>query len=474
MTVKSIDVQKTIELVQKEIEKDKSLSSSLKSLVQLLIIVVQALAAKEGMNSSNSSLPPSSDNKKPGVRRERKKKKTSKNKKSVGGQPGHEGQTLEQYENPDEVVPIPLDKRTLPNGINYAVLPPETRQVVDIQVDFSVTEYQAESVLGSDGHIYTAQFPSHLTKAIQYGSSVKALAVYMSQYQLIPYARVQEIFKDEFGLRISQGSIANFNEQVYTNLEDFEVDMIEKLKKEDVLHADETGIKVDTELNWVHVLATDKLTYYFPHQKRGKDAIHRMKVLDDFKGTLVHDHWKPYLGYECEHALCNAHHLRELQWVIDFKEQKWAKTLKSFLSKLNEEVDKTGGVLSDEVQKRRTKRYKDIIKLANKEVPYIMPVEGSGKKKVAQSKERNLLDRLDKYEDQVLLFMRDKRVPFTNNQAERDIRMIKVHQKISGQFKSLKRARHFCRIRSYLMTSRKSGHSPFDKLLEKINSYHAE
>ena len=189
-----------------------------------------------------------------------------------------------------------------------------------------------------------------------------------------------------------------------------------------------------------------------------------MEVLPDYRGILVHDHWKPYLGYKCTHVLCNAHHLRELQWVIDFKKQSWAKSMKRFLNNLNDLVDEYGGILPIDIQKKKIKRYQDIILKGKSECPKIMPVIGSGKKRCKQTKERNLLDRLCDYEDQTLLFIKDKDVPFTNNQAERDIRMVKVQQKISGQFKSMNGARYFCRIRSYLMTSRKNGCSPFDKL----------
>ena len=149
----------------------------------------------------------------------------------------------------------------------------------------------------------------------------------MSQYQLIPYARVQEVLKDQFGLKISSGSLSNFNEEAFEKLEFFERDIISNLSKEKLLHADATGIKVDTELAWIHVLATNNFTFYYPHYKRGRDAMVEMEVLPDYRGILVHDHWKPYLGYKCTYVLCNAHHLRELQWVIDFKKQSWAKSM---------------------------------------------------------------------------------------------------------------------------------------------------
>ena len=317
-----------------------------------------------------------------------KKKRKKKSNKKVGGQPGHEGKTLEQYQDPDEVIELSIDRRTLPTGVNFTASEPETRQVIDLNLEFIVREYQAEVFLGDDGSRYVADFPKHIKKAIQYGPSVKSLAVYMSQYQLIPYARAQEVFKDQFGLDVSQGSLCNFNREAFEKLESFELDVLSRLDGEDVLNSDETGIKINQDLAWAHVLCTPKLTFMYPHAKRGKEAMNEMGIIPNFKGVLVHDHWKPYLGYECQHALCNAHHLRELEWVIDFKGHEWAKKLKKFLIKLNIEVDENGGALPEDKQKRKIKRYKEIVIGGNMECPIVLPTKGSGKKKVSQTKER--------------------------------------------------------------------------------------
>ena len=460
-----MNVSETIQRIKKEISQDKSISPVLVSSIELLIIVIQMLLDRQKMNSSNSSLPPGSDQKRRSRGKDKKVRK-KKSDKSVGGQEGHTGKTLTQYEQADEVIELSVDKRTLPAGVKFTIGEPETRQVIDLNIEFVVREYQAEVLIGPDGEYFVAKFPANITKAIQYGPSVKSFAVYMSQYQLIPYARVQEVFKDQFDLNISQGTLCNFNREAFEKLENFELQIIDGLRNELVLNVDETGIKIDTQLAWVHVVCTPKLTFMYPHEKRGKDAMVEMGIIPKYSGVLIHDHWKPYLGYDCVHGLCNAHHLRELEWVIDFKKHKWAKSLKKFLIKLNIEVDEYGGILSEEIQKKRVKRYREIIKSGNPECPFYMPTVGSGKKKVKQTKERNLLSRLKDYEDQVLLFMTMKEVPFTNDQAERDIRMIKVHQKVSSQFKNMKTAKYFCRIRSYLMTSKKKGNSPYDKLNE--------
>lgn len=465
MTIKNINIEDTIKQVKESMEADKSLSPVLRNLINVLILVIELLSEKIGMNSSNSSLPPSSDRakKKRGKDKKKRKKKTDKN---PGGQPGHEGKTLEQYEDPDETIEISIDRRTLPKNVAFKSGEVEKRQVINLIVDFEITEYQAEVLLGDDGSRYVADFPAHINKAIQYGPSVKSLAVYMNNYQLIPYKRVKELFRDQFGLDISTGSLYNFNKEAYELLAPFELDLLLKLKKATVLYADETGININNQLHWLHVLSTESLTFYYPHTKRGQEAIREMNVIPEYAGILCHDHWKPYLGFKCMHALCNAHHLRELEWVVEFKKQKWAKSLIKFLTKLRDEVEECGGELPKEIQIRREKRYNQIIAAGKLECPIILPAKGSRKKRVAQTKERNLLDRLNNYIDQTLLFMKSKEVPFTNNQAERDLRMMKVHQKISGQFKSMSGAKHFARIRSFLMTNKKKGHSPFGKLTE--------
>ncbi len=431
-------------------------------------MIVQLFLQRLTLNSSNSSLPPSSDKKQRRTKITVPGKKKKKSNKSVGGQEGHEGKTLEKFseDRVDEVVELSLDRRTLPQGAKLKADGFESRQVIDVVLDFVVTEYQAEVLVDKDGTRYVADFPKHIKKAVQYGSTVKALSTYLSQYQLLPYNRVQEMFENCFGLKISQGTICNFNQEAYERFEYFEEEIKQTLKSAGVVNADETGIQIGEKNHWMHVLCTPKTTYFFPHEKRGQEAMSEMDILKEFNGVLYHDHWKPYFGMTKEHSLCNAHHLRELQWVIDFKGHKWAKSMKSFLNKTNDLTTEAGGVLSEEDQRRRIIAYRKIIRVGQNECPIIVRARGSGNKKVKQTKERNLLDRLDKFEGTVLHFMRKKNVPFTNNQAERDIRMLKVHQKISGCFKSMAGARYFCRARGYLLTKRKRGYSPFSVMSE--------
>ncbi len=465
MTISNINVDDVLKSADSVLKKNININPEIKMVLQLMIALIQVMVSRLQVNSSNSSMPPSSD----GAKRSRRTvagKKKKKSDKPIGGQEGHEGTTLEKIENPDEIIELTVDRRTLPKDGDFKSDGFESRQVIDVVLNCVVREYRAEVLVDKNGARFVAEFPSEVTKAVQYGATVKALAVYLSQYQLIPYNRVQEMFTDHFGLTISQGSLHNFNKEAFDRLEFFEVQAQETLKNAQVLNADETGIQIGDSNHWLHVLCTPKTTYFFAHEKRGKDAMNEMGVLKNFSGILVHDHWKPYFGYTQRHALCNAHHLRELQWVIDFKNQKWAKSMKELLTETNVMVIASGGVLSELEQEKRNNKYRLIIQEGKRECPMIVPSVGQKLRKVAQTKERNLLDRLAKYQESVLMFMKEKNVPFTNNQAEQDIRMVKVQQKVSGCFRSMNGARYFCRIRGYLITNSKRGTSPHAALNE--------
>ena len=371
MTIGSIHVEDAIEKAKSLLANDKNMSESTANAMQVILLLVQLLLERIGANSSNSSLPPSKAKKS-------KKKKTTrkKSKKKVGGQAGHEGSTLHQVYEPDDIVEIPIDKRTLPKNAKLKKVDPEIRQVFDVVMNFVVTEYQAEVFEDDKGARYTAEFPEHVKKYVQYGPTIKALAVYLSQYQLVPYARLQQLFLDQFDLEVSQGSLANFNKEAFLKLADQETAIIDALKKADVLHADETGIKIGDKNHWLHVLCTPKTTWLFPHEKRGGIAINEMNVIGNFKGTLVHDHWKPYLTYDCKHALCNAHHIRELQWVIDFKKQKWAKQMQSLLARINKKKIEYGGKLTDRQKKIYRTKFRDSVSVGRRECPMIFATCG--------------------------------------------------------------------------------------------------
>lgn len=464
MKVDNIDVQKTIANAKDALANDKTISTTTKSIFELLLVVVAILFNRLNLNSTNSSKPPSSDNKKKN-NNNGKKKSTN----PPGGQKGHSGTTLEPVSNPDEIKNINIDKRTLPKNTKYESDGYIARQVVNIIISKKITEYRAEVLIDKKGNRYEAKFPEGITRPIQYGASVKSNAVYLSSYQLIPYERIQHQFRNEYNIPISTGSIYNFNAEASKKLLDLGFDKAVKkaLIDSSVAHADETGINLNGSSIWLHNFSNDKWTWFEPHQKRGSEAMNEIGILPNFSGTLCHDHWKPYYTYSCTHSLCNAHHLRELTRAYEQDNQKWAINMHNFLISLNKEVLNTKKEkLSVPKAKIRHSEYDHILLEGNIECPAVKPEPGK-KKKPKQSKTRNLLDRLVNYKDDVLRFANDSAVPFTNNQGERDIRMIKVQQKISGCFRSMDGALNFCIVRSYLSTCQKNN-VPASEALEMV------
>ena len=224
---------------------------------------------------------------------------------------------------------------------------------------------------------------------------------------------------------------------------------------QNLLHADETGINVNRDNYWLHVLCNAKFTLFFAHSKRGKEAMDEMGVLPYFKGYLCHDHWKPYFSYLCTHVLCNAHHLRELVYIEEIEKQIWAKKMREFLIQLNEEVKEKGGSLSVSKQKKQIKKYFKILKDGEEECPIAETVKGK-RGRTKQSKSRNLLERFKEFEKEILNFMSNKTIPFTNNQGENDLRMTKVKLKVAGCFRSFLGAQIFASIRGFINTCKKN------------------
>ena len=403
----------------------------------------------------NSSKPPSSDP-------NREKKPRKKGDRKPGGQSGHRGRTLKKIDNPDKVEVLKVNRAKLPKG-QYTEVGYETRQVFNIEIARLVTEYQAQILEDENGNRFTAEFPAGVNQPVQYGNTVKAHAVYMSQFQLIPYDRMTDYFSDQLGIPVSAGSFFNFNRQAYDLLETFEALAKQKLADSALAHADETGVNINGDRQWLHCCSNDLWTFLYPHEKRGTEAMNEIGILPNFKGILCHDHWKPYYRYECTHSLCNAHHLRELTRAWEQDKQAWAKEMQELLEAINQKVLDEGGLLSKYMQKKFRQQYRDLIAAAEKECPPPDDSRTKGQKgRIKRSKARNLLERLRDFEDDVLRFMTISDVPFTNNLGERDIRMTKVQQKISGCFRSIEGAKIFCRLRSYLSTCRKQGISSSD------------
>lgn len=451
--VQGLDVDTTVQSAKNHLASDPGISPGLRQTIELLLMLVTVLVNAITLNSKNSSKPPSSDPNR------KKKSKKGKSSRKPGGQAGHPGVTLTKVDDPDEIVELYVDKRFLSKGVSYRVAGFESRQVIDIEVTQVVTEYRAQILKDTMGNQVVAEFPQGITRPIQYGSNIKANAVYMSHYQMVPYDRIVDNFQDQLDLPISSGSLFNFNQQAYELLENFETWAKKQLINADVMHADETGINIASKNHWLHCASTSKVTLFYPHQKRGKEAMDQMGILPFFTGVLCHDHWKPYYQYNCIHALCNAHHLRELERAHEQDGQQWALEMNQFLLDANTATTEAGGKLDDESIQKQQEQYRNILENADIECP--APERQDGHKgRLKRSKSRNLLERLRDFECDVLRFMHTILVPFTNNQGENDLRMTKVQQKISGCFRSFQGAEIFCRVRSFIVTARKHGVSP--------------
>ena len=452
MKLENFDIDETLKEVESLLSTEENISPALLSMIKIMVTLLKLLANQIGLNSNNSSKPPSSDP-------NRLKPTRKKSGKNPGGQKGHVGTTLKQIEEPDEVKVIKIDQRTLPKGQIFKEVGYDKRQVFDIDISRFVTEYQAQILEDENGNRYVAEFPENINVAVQYGNALKAHAVYMSQYQLLPYKRIEEYFTEQLQIPISQGSIFNFNKAAHKHLLGFENIAKDRLASSNRMNVDETSVNINGDRHWLHCAGNDFWTYYFPHERRGCEAIDEMNIIPRFKGILCHDHWKPYYTYDgCLHALCNAHHLRELTRAHEQDEQEWAGKMKTLLEEFNIAVNNAGGSLDKAVANNNRKRYRELLEEAELECPPPDESKRNGKRgRLKRSKARNLLERFINYEDDVLRFMTDIDVPFTNNQGENDIRMTKVQQKISGCFRSMEGAKIFCRVRGYLSTCRKHG-----------------
>jgi transposase len=326
----------------------------------------------------------------------------------------------------------------------------ERRQVFELpEQHLVVTEHQAEiKICPVSGQRVQAEFPAGVAAPVQYGPRFQGLMVYLNQQQFIPSERLTQLSEDLFGQPFSEATLQAANERAAAQLCDFEKALAEQLVREALVHLDESGVRVEGKLHWLHVASTAKYTFYGIHPKRGTEALEAFDIVPRCRGWLMHDHWVAYFTYEnCVHALCNQHLLRELKFLAEDQQEDWAADLGGYLRHLHKRVQEEGHL--DEAQYQRAQaRFRALVRCGRERHP------GQAGR---QSKAANLLDRLEGFDVCFLAFLWEPAVPFTNNQAEQDIRMIKVRQKISGGFRTLKGARIFARIRSYLSTCRKHG-----------------
>jgi transposase len=420
-------------------------NEELKEQVRKLMDQLEELKEKVGKNSRNSSKPPSSD----GLRKPNRNRSLRESNKKFGGQVGHKGGTLEAVETPDkiekhEVKKCKVCEKDLSQKRAERIV---KRQVFDIEMRMVVTEHQAEIKKCECGVETVGEFPEEVRAATQIGEKAKAVALYLSE-QFIAKKRVSETMRDVFQINISDTTLIKYEKKLGKNLKEFYEQSLKEIKEAEVKHQDETGIRVEGKTQWIQVLSTKELTYLKCGEKR-------KNLEEGLKGICVHDHYKPYSKQEgVLHAYCNAHHLRELKAAKERGEE-WATPMYDLLKKMRE---KSKEEIEEKERKKMVKKYDQIILNGSRYHEGLEPV-GEERKKRGRKKRRpghNLIIRLNECKMDVLRFLFDSRVPFTNNQAERDLRMAKLKQKISGCLRTILGAESFVKIRSFINTLRKN------------------
>lgn len=440
------------------------LINTIKVLQQEVLMLRDRVKELEGLlskTSNNSHKPPSSDGYRKAIKNSRVKSENNQ-----GAQPGHEGKTLESVDNPDYIISHKLIGKC-ECGKDLEQLPIKSlhrRQVFDLPSKLlEVTEHQIETKQCVCGKIHEAE--CEVKGITQYGVRIKALAVYLNQYQLIPYERTQELIKDCFGVSISDWVLDNCNQNCYTGLEQTEEIIKNALIQSKVIHNDETGLRCNKKLQWVHVSSTDTHTHFGIQEKRGSIGMDAIGILPIFKGNSVHDRFSAYDKYGCEHSFCNAHLLRELKYVHEELGKKWASEMSGVMADANE-LKKLDGLNESTIQEIEIK-YSQVLSAGLEEEPYI-PIQNGKRGRKAKPKSRLLFEAFRDKRNEILKFIHDKDVPFDNNLAERDIRMVKLKQKISGCFRTQNGAIIFCRIRSYISTVRKQKYAVLNAIEQAL------
>jgi len=427
------------------------------------------LRARLLQNSTNSSQPPSSS---PFIKPKSLRVKTGRH---PGGQPGHPGSTLRVMETPDELVEHKVDTCSHCGGdlSGETAIISRTRQVMDVKIVPMVTQHCVESkTCPVCGKTTAAVFPRGVDHYIQYGDTFRSIMVCLNKGNYIPYDRLARISQDIFGVPVSNGALVNIVHECGQSLETSMTYIKDQLKQSSVVHFDETGTRVKGKNEWLHSAGNEHFTYLETHPKRGSVAIDEIGILPRFTGTAVHDFWKPYYHYpDCRHAICNAHILRELQGVSENYPQTWPVRMKDLLIEIKQRIEDNLGILNLTEFEDFATRYDAILSLGEKENPLTRKTLIPGHKRGpgARGKARNLLDRMRLYKPDILRFMEDPEVPFDNNQAERDIRMSKLQQKISGGFRSDQGNAAFDHIRSYIATAIKQGISVFEAIQAAVS-----
>lgn len=438
---------------------------------------IRELEGRLAKNSKNSSKPPSTD----GLNKPAPKSLREPGLNPNGGQKGHSGSTLRQSAQVDESVHHQADIRCSACQLEmFEHEVAETRQVFELpKLAIRTVAHQQMRSTCTCGAVHLGTWPEGVNASAQYGASVKAMAVHLNQHHLVPLARTAALMQDLYGVNLSQASIQSFAQEAALALQATVAAIGQAVQDADIVHADETGIRVVGKLHWLHCAVTTTLTWLAPHAKRGKLAFEALDILQGIKGVLVHDGLASYKGLNCTHALCNAHHIRELVYIHEQEREKiwdtWAQEMIDLLLQALKEVDLAGGPLIETRQTWFEARWSTLLERGEAFNPQTQRTgtsqdAGSGARgRLKQSKAANLLKRLREHQGDVWRFMRQANVPFTNNLAEQALRMSKVKQKISGCFRTTHGADTFFTIRSYLATMTKQKANLFDCLVSAFN-----
>lgn len=434
--------------------------------VQTLQQRIDTLEGQLRKDSHNSHKPPSSD----GLGKKRTQSQRKPSGLKPGGQKGHSGSTLKFAESADVILRYPLAsrcdhcaKRLQTEGLTLI-----RRQVIDIvKPVIQVTEHQGYETHCTCGKYHRSEFPAEANAPVQYGARIKGTLVYLTQQQLLPMQRSAQLIQDLYGIALSTGTVQSSIRQASEQLLPSHQQIAQAIRGESVAHFDETGHRVAARLRWLHTAGTAQLTWYLSHDKRGQRAMDEANILPGFKGIAVHDGLPAYRNYACRHALCNAHHLRELIYLEETTQQPWTRKMIDYLCAARQEA---GEAKSKQMPIDRQRlvylrqAYESILYEGETANP-VSDIRQAARGRVTQTPAVNLLKRLRRYAEDVLRFLEDLAVPFDNNQAERDIRMPKLKQKTSGCFRTVAGANDFSVIRSYIATLRKQGRDVFDALV---------
>lgn len=402
-------------------------------------------------NSGNSSVAPSQDPFR------KTKSLRGRSNRPQGGQKGHKGSKLGMIADSDALLVIHdvAQCGRCGHGLPEDADSYDARQVFDIPpITIQVTEHRRlHKTCGVCGKRNKGEFPKGLVQEAQYGNGLKSLCVYLQNYQMLPFARCSEFIADLTGHHLSRGSLSNFQKQCFDRLQDYQQNIEQRLLQSPILHADETGIRLNGKNSWMHVLSNKTISFFAHHLNRGKKAMDNIGLLGSYNGTLVHDRFSSYFSYQCDHSLCNAHILRDLVYVEEAFDAPWAKKIRELLIRAKRDKERNPN-LKASYYSRIFKQYTGAVR------PIIKDYDNKFKK----TDEQRLAFGLEKHKYLFLKFIKQPHVPFDNNQAERDLRMIKVKQKVSGCFRSQAHAQYFATIRGYISTVKKNN----EKVLESI------